>query len=235
MKLDTQELDQVAAAAVPRVDMYAGIHKALRAFMADTLLAVGRMDADDALERAEVTQRVLELLAFCRSHVQHENDFVHAALEARAPGSSSAIAHDHEEHLAAIGQLAALARAVLEAAPAERAAAQHRLYLALSLFIADNLQHMHQEETAHNAALWAHYGDAELVALHDALVASIPPAEMLATVRWLVPFMRPAERVGLLADIRAKVPALAFQAMLETVQPHLSAREWEKLQAALGA
>lgn len=30
--------------------MYGGIHKALRAFMADTLLAAGRMDPDDALE-----------------------------------------------------------------------------------------------------------------------------------------------------------------------------------------
>ena len=64
MNLDPQELKQVAAAAAPRVDMYSGIHKALRALMADTLLAVGRMDAEDDLERAQVTQRVLERLAF---------------------------------------------------------------------------------------------------------------------------------------------------------------------------
>ena len=34
---------------------------------------------------------------------------------------------------------------------------------ALALFIADNFQHMHVEETAHNAVLWARYTDAELM------------------------------------------------------------------------
>ena len=51
------EIDRVqepqAALAAPRLDLYQGIHKAMRAFMADTLLAVGRMDADDALELAQ--------------------------------------------------------------------------------------------------------------------------------------------------------------------------------------
>ena len=98
MKIDSQELQQVAATQVPRVDMYAGIHKALRALMADTLVAVGRMDSSDSLELAQTTQRVVELLDFCRSHLRHENEFVHAAIEARAAGASAAIAHEHEEH-----------------------------------------------------------------------------------------------------------------------------------------
>ena len=75
------------------------------------------------------------------------------------------------------------------------------LYGQLALFIADNFHHMHVEETAHNAVLWARYTDGELMAIHDALVASIPPAEMMHTARWLVPFMNPVERAGLLGDI----------------------------------
>ena len=233
MNLDPQELKQVAAAAAPRVDMYSGIHKALRALMADTLLAVGRMDADDDLERAQVTQRVLELLAFCTVHLQHENAFVHAALEARAPGASAAIAHEHEEHQADIARLAELAAQARDAAPALRPQAQQQLYRELALFVAGNFRHMHVEETAHNAVLWARYTDAELVAVHDALVASIPPDEMLATLRWLVPFMNPVERAGLLADLRGKAPEAAFQAIVDTVRPHLTQREWDKLAGAL--
>jgi hypothetical protein len=233
MNLDPKELTCVAAAAAPRVDMYSGIHKALRALMADTLLAVGRMDADDGLERAQVTERVLELLQFCAGHLQHENEFVHAAIEARAPGASAQIGHEHDEHLKHIAQLAD-AVAVLRGCDASaRPLAASRLYRELALFVADNFQHMHVEETAHNAVLWARYTDAELVAIHDALVASIPPQEMMATARWLVPFMNPAERVGLLSDIRAKAPAPAFQAILETVRPHLAANEWAKLARAL--
>ncbi|MDM0081102.1 hemerythrin domain-containing protein [Variovorax sp. J31P179] len=234
MNIDQRELRLVAEAAAPRVDMYAGIHKALRALMADTLLAVGRMDSEDALERAQVTQRVLELLDFCRSHLQHENDFIHPALEARAPGASGKIAHEHEEHVHAIVALAEQTTALLQCEPAGRPAAALALYRALSLFIAHNFEHMHVEETAHNAVLWARYTDAELIAIHDALVASIPPDEMMYVLRWMVPFMNPIERAAMLGDMRAHAPAPAFAAALEVVRPHLSEREWAKLGQSLG-
>lgn len=235
MNIDPKELREVAATAQtqPRFDMYAGIHKALRALMADTLLAVGRMDADDELELAQTTQRVVELLEFCRSHLAHENAFVHTAIEARAAGASAVIAHEHEEHEEHIAQLQQSVEA-LRAMPArQRGGAALVLYRELALFIAGNFQHMHVEETAHNAVLWARYTDAELVDIHHALVASIPPAEMMFTLRWLVPFMNPVERAGMLLDMKAGAPAPAFQAALDTVRPHLTDREWEKLARVL--
>lgn len=233
MNIDPRELRQVAAVATPRVDMYVGIHKALRALMADNLLALGRMDGEDMLELAQTTQRVLGLLDFCRLHLQHENDFIHPAMEARAPGASERIAHEHEEHLAAIEGLALQTTSLLSCDPASRGAAALELYRALSLFIAHNFEHMHVEETAHNAVLWARYTDAELIGIHNALVASIPPEEMMFVVRWMVPFMNPAERAAMLGDMRAHAPAPAFAAALELVRPHLSEREWAKLEASL--
>ncbi len=238
MKNDSTEIQAVAGAAAvtqdaPRVDMYAGIHKALRALMADTLLAVGRMDADDALDLAQTCQRVVELLDFCASHLRHENDFVHAAMEARAPGASERIAHEHEEHVQHIDRLNALTGALPACPEPARAAAAQELYRQLSLFIAENFQHMYVEETAHNAVLWARYTDAELMDIHNALVASIPPQEMMYVVRWLVPFMNPAERAAMMGDMKAHAPAPAFAAAIDTVRPHLSEREWLKLARAL--
>jgi hypothetical protein len=233
MHITPQELAHVAAAEAPRFDMYTGIHKALRAFMADTLLAVGRMDPADPQDLADATSRVLQLLGFCAGHVEHENRFVHAAIEARAPGASDAVAHDHEEHVKHIAMLADLTGRLQGAAEAQRPALALRLYRELALFIADNFQHMHVEETAHNAVLWARYTDAELVAVHDALVASIPPEEMMTVARWLVPFMNPVERMHLMADLRAKAPAEAFEGMLQLVRPHLADRDWGKLQRDL--
>lgn len=234
MKTDTRELQAVAQAAAPRLDLYGPIHKALRAFMADTLLALGRMDCADDLDFAQCTQRVVDLLDFCRSHLDHENAFVHPAMEARAPGSAGRIAHEHEEHLA---EIAALSAAVsrLRAAPAgSRDALAAALYRDLAGFVAANLLHMNFEESRHNAALWEHYSDAELMRIHDELVASIPPQEMMLVARWMVPFMNPAERAGMLQGLRESAPAPAFQAVLDTVRPHLAAREWEKLARALG-
>lgn len=234
MKINEQEIQAITAAQPsPRLDLYAGIHKALRALMADTLLAVGRMDPDDTAERRAVSARVLELLDFCASHVAHENEFVHAAIEARAPGASDAIGHEHEVHLAQITRLRTAVAALSGPAGSDAAAALD-LYRSLALFIAENFQHMHVEETAHNAVLWARYTDAELVAIHNTLLASIPPTEMMYTLRWLVPAMHAGERTALLADMQAHAPAPAFAAALDTVRPHLSDADWAKLTRSLG-
>ena len=47
MKIDPREMQaaQTLAEALPRLNIYQGIHKALRAMMMDTLAALGRLDA----------------------------------------------------------------------------------------------------------------------------------------------------------------------------------------------
>lgn len=234
MKNSAQENQAVAAAhTTPRFDMYAGIHKAMRALMADTLMAVGRMDPQDPQELAVVAERVLELLDFCASHLEHENTFVHTAIEARAPGASARIAHEHDDHAAHIFSLQQTVAALCAGESSGAPKLAQDLYLALTLFVAENFRHMHMEETAHNAVLWARYTDAELVDIHNALVASIPPAEMMFCLRWLVPAMNPAERAAMLGDMQAHAPAPAFAAALDVVQPHLTQAEWGKLARAL--
>lgn len=230
MKIDTQEMAQLAATqAQQRFDMYTGIHKALRALMADTLLALGRMDPHDEADVAQASQRVLELLDFCGSHLRHENEFVHTAIEARAPGASDQIAGEHEEHEHHIAQLRGLIVALGTQPAAGRGAAALARYRETALFVAANFRHMHVEETAHNAVLWARYTDAELVEIHAALLASIPPQEMMFALRWLVPYMNPGERSAMLGDMREHAPAPAFAAALDLVRPLLSESEWGKL------
>lgn len=236
MKIDTREIAEIAAAqpAEPRENLYAGIHKALRAFMADTLLGLGRMDVDDELEFTQGCQRVAQLLEMCQAHLEHENRFIHPAIEARAPGASQTAGDDHQGHEQAIQRLARALHGLAGCARSARAAHAHALYHELALFVAHNFEHMHLEETAHNAALWQHYTDAELQAVHGALVSSIPPGEMMLVMRWMLPCMAPAERLALLAGMRQQAPQEAFGAVLDVVRPQLTAREWDKLMAGLG-
>lgn len=233
MKIDTQEIRHVAAAGAPRVDLYSGIHKAARAIMADTLVAVGRMDCADDLDLARTTERVLELLDFCVMHLTKENTYVHAAMEARAPGAAAAIAHEHEHHVQQVERLAQMVAELRHTPGDRRFAAQQALYAEVGLFVAENLQHMRVEETAHNAVLWARYTDDELQQIHDSIIASIPPEKMLFIARWLVPFLSPAERAGLMGDMKRKAPAPAYEAVVATVRPHLTDVEWAKLERAL--
>ncbi len=213
-----------AAHCTPRMDLYAPIHKALRSFMSDTLVRVGRIDVADAEDMHSTLGQCEELLALCASHVQHENQFMHPAIEARQPAGSTRIAHEHEEHLQSIAELrdelATLRAAAADAAPALAL----RLYRHLALFVAANFRHMHIEETSHNAALWAHYSDAELMQLHGRLLASIDPREHLLIGRWLLPALTPAERAQAVAGMQAEAPPEAFMALLAHIRPHLDAK-----------
>jgi hypothetical protein len=223
-----------AAAEGRRVDLYTTIHKGLRAYMAHTLEAVGRMDANDAADVAQALGELRSLLGLMRTHMHAENQFLHPALEARRPGTARRTAGEHAEHEHAFETLSAALLAVERSADSARAAAATQLYRHLSLFASENLAHMQVEETENNAALWATYADAELAQIHDALLASIAPQERLLALRWMVPALTPAERAGMLVEMQAKLPAAAFSGLLAALQPHVSARDWAKLTAAIG-
>jgi hypothetical protein len=101
-----------AVEAMPRRDLYAAIHKALRSFMSETLLRIGRIDVADAADRDAALAQLDELLDLCTDHLRHENEFVHTAIEARQPAGSKRIAEEHGEHLESIAALRDEARAL---------------------------------------------------------------------------------------------------------------------------
>jgi hypothetical protein len=220
--------------AAPRVDLYAPIHKALRHFMTDTLHRIGRLDVCDAGDMARTLGQLDTLLDLCTSHVHHENDFMHPAIEARQPRGASRTADDHIDHLESMAALRGEVLALQRAAGSRRPVLALGLYRHLALFVAENFQHMHFEETHNNAALWAHYTDAELLDLHDRLLASIPPAENMQIGRWMVPALSPVERALIVGSMKSTAPAPAFDAMLDVIRPHLDNAAWKKLARAIG-
>ena len=221
-------------AATERLDFYTPIHKALRLFMTRVLSHVGMLDVTDAEERERVLDELDALLRQMRAHLQHENDFVHTAIEARCAGASRQVAAEHEQHLDAIADLEDESRALRLAKPGCRPGLALSLYRHLSAFVAENLQHMLVEERQHNALLWSLYGDDELAALHDRLMASIPPAEMAETLRWLAPALTPQELASLFGEMQRKAPADAVRPMLDLTRGLLAAPRWDKLALALG-
>lgn len=217
-------------ATAARVDLYASIHKALRLFMNDTMTRVGRLDHDDPDEVSATLAQVQALLDACRSHLVKETNFVHTAIEARRPGATERVADDHAEHLDAIAALEAEAAALRALTTA---AAALRLYRHLARFVGENFLHMHVEESALNSALWAAYSDAELLEIHQRILASIDPAEMALVLRWMVPAMSPGERAAMLGEMQTQMPPEAMRWALEIVRPHLDDSAWRKLARAL--
>ena len=228
------------AAATPapqsanRHDGYAGIHKALRLFMSTTLCRVGSTDPFDADEVAATLTAVCELLDLCELHIKDENEFIHPALERARPGSAARIREEHVQHAEAIEDLRDLTCLIANTQDRARSTALGRLYRALALFVAENFEHMHVEETEHNAILWAHYTDAELIAIERELVASIPPVMMVKSMYWFMPGLNAPERAGMLGGMKAGMPPEPFLGMLDIARRTISGGDFAKLTRALG-
>ena len=230
----TAAMTAPATSPGPRMELYTGIHKALRCAMADTLLRLGRMDVADDGERTLVLGQLDELLGLLRSHLEHENDFLHTAIEARRPGGARQTADEHLGHLDALCNLEDEARALRTAGVAQRDALALRLYRHFAHFVAENLLHMQVEESANQALLWQLYGDAELAEIHGRLVASIPPAEMARIARWMAQALTPQELIGLFKGMQAEAPPEVVRGLLDVARPHMSLVRWAKLARGLG-
>jgi hypothetical protein len=202
--------------------------------MFETLTRLGSADAGDLDELGGAIGQLQALLSLLRGHVAHENAFVHPALEARRPGSAGLIGGQHEEHLASIDALDQESLALLAAPAGRRDALALRLYRHLALFVAENLQHMHIEESVHNAELWAAYSDDELTALHDDLVAHIAPEEMQQVNHWMAPALSLDELTGLLQGMRAGMPAPMFEAVASAMFERMPERRRARLAERLG-
>jgi predicted ester cyclase len=208
-----------------RFDLYGQVHKGLRAFMCDTLVELGKLDSGNDHEVKRVLDQLDQLLDYCLGHIAKEDTYVHAAMQERDPKAALIVSAEHKEHAAAIEQLRAAAQAVACASGLMRDQAAGRMYGAFARFVAENLEHMHLEESQHNGFLWAHFSDDELAGIHGAIMAATSPADMALGARWIVPFLTPGERTALIEGLRATMPGDVFDAVHAMIRPHLPRAE----------
>ena len=195
---------------------------------------IGRLDPLDRGDVESGLAQLGEMLDFCALHVQHENEFVHTAIEARQPAGSRRVAGEHDEHLDTIAALRLEAAALRTAHAGDAPELALRLYRHLALVVAENLQHMHIEETVHNNILWSCYSDAELLDVHRRLLASLSPQASLEALRRMLPACDPAERAAIIGGAKTQMPPEALLAVLAMVRPNLDAAGWTKLADAAG-
>lgn len=223
-----------AACASTRLQPYRFVHKALRTLLAQALQRAGALDAADALERAVLVDEIERTLALCADHLAHENRFLIEPLQARAPRAAMANHDEHLDHLDAIAALRLLLQRVRDAEATQAAALAYELYLRMSQFVAENLAHMAEEESTVTAALWAHFSDAELEALIDALHASLAPDEMEFFLRAMAGSLNGGELAQLIAEQRRKLPAPAFDAVAGVLCDAFDLARRSHLSVALG-
>jgi hypothetical protein len=208
-----------------RHDLYTPVHKGLRACMAEVLTTIGRVDAFDAAEVADGIAQTRVLLEMCRAHLFVENQFIHAAMEARRRGAACVTANQHVEQEEIFERIDSLILSVERTAGRVREEHLLNLYRALALFVADNFTHMHIEEVDNNETLWSLFTDDELHQLHGQIMQSIEPAKKAVMLRWMLPYVASSERTAILAALRQAMPQQPFEQLLSAIRPHLREKD----------
>ncbi len=237
MTVHTPDIAAHAIDAVPethgRYDMYVAIHKALRRAHCDMLIRLGTAEFS-ATGLSGLLDELRALLAFCGSHIAHEEAHIHPALEARMPAAASETEDDHGSHRKRLDQLEEIIGRLEHAESACRPAIGREFYLAYSLFAAHDFIHMFGEETRLNASLWAVFADEELMAIEGAIKAGIAPEKAVYLMRLMLPAVNRTQRVMIMADVKAHAPQPAFVAIMElAARATLSADDMADLERRL--
>ncbi|NUO50164.1 MAG: hypothetical protein HOV80_15025 [Polyangiaceae bacterium] len=219
---------------LPKVDLYGAVHKGIRYALSSLLTRMGAADLTDCSKLAALLDDLDGVLYLVEGHIAHEDNHVHPAIERKAPGASSRLMDEHREHERAIFELRSLMTAINTSRPQSLAALGRRLYLTYSRFVADSLLHMLDEESVMEPLLESLYTTEELTALHDAILASIGPDEMLAFTRVMVPANGRDVRVGMLSGAKSAMPPEAFVMLLKSFRPLLDDSDWLDLTTRLG-
>jgi len=209
----------------PRLDLYRAVHKGLRRLMSAVVDGLGRADPADPAAVAAALDRLDTLVGLCRSHAHTETTHIHAVLEARRPGFLAGFDGDHADQEQTLDTLAAMAAAVRGTdGPAVRDAALHALYLAVARFVGENFEHMTREEIEIMAALRDCASEAEIAGIHHAIVSTMDAAKLTAFLVEIIPALHAGEREGMLAGMRAGMPAEAFAGLAGALLGPIAAR-----------
>ncbi|HVX16784.1 MAG TPA: hemerythrin domain-containing protein [Acidimicrobiales bacterium] len=215
-------------------DLYRDIHKGIRAELFTITSSAGSLDPADQGARERLAGRVRRLVDLLVTHAEHEDGAIQPVLEQQLPDLAEQVATDHETLEARVQGLAVMADECVNEAEQHQRVAGHVLYLELASFTSAYLAHQDLEERVLMPAIERAVGVDEVIAIHQAIIGSMPPAELVPGLVAMIPAMNVDDRTELLAGIRMSGPPEAFDGVWELTGSLLDATDLAALRARLG-
>jgi hypothetical protein len=215
-----------------RQNLYREIHKGIRAVAHGLVGQAGQTDFGNAEEVRALRGAAEKAFAVFASHAEHETAFITPLLRAASPAIAAESETEHQEQEIRLRDL----RRTLDLAAGAGGSAPalgHAFVVDLSRFVGEMFVHMADEEERLMPALRAAFDAETLEYVHQALLASIPPAERIGLLAWLLPALNAPERAALLAGLQAGLPAEAFEAVSGVAQQVLAPSDWSRLERSL--
>jgi hypothetical protein len=216
------------------LDLYRDIHKGIRAELFALTGDAGRLDPADRVGRVATQAHLDDVVALLVSHAEHEDAAVQPAIEVHLPAVAARVLDEHEVLEARMGELQAYAADAVEAGDATVRGAVHRLYVELASFTGAYLAHQDLEERVVMPQLEAAIGFDAVLAIHQAIVGSIPPEEMATTLPGMLRAMNVDDRTELVGGMQAGAPPEVFAGLWSLVQSALTSAEAAAVAGRLG-
>jgi hypothetical protein len=213
-----------------RFNIFNQIHKALRAMLYDTSLTLQQTYFGDAEEAETALEKVSRTVDVFDEHAAHEDHFVLPAIQQYEPSLVDAFEQEHEKDHALSEKLRGLLTVYNHAIKTEvKIETGQAIYKAFIEFMIFNLEHMAKEETVLNKVLWRYYSDAEIMAINQRIVASIPPEEMGATSAWMMRGMSNTEISSWLKAVEKNAPEPVFAQLFSIAEKELPHDRFRKV------
>jgi len=217
-----------------RHDFYAPVHKGLRLGACRLLIRLGSIDWDDAPAAAELLADLRAHLVIAAKHLDHEDAEIQVLLQDCAQALGGRLDTDHVHHVETFREIELLMVQLEQARGPARAVAGHALYLGFSRHLGEDLLHMAREEQEALPILHACYDDATLAAAEHRIRAEIPLDRLVDYFRLMLAAASPAERIALMADMRAGAPAVVFETVMDqAARSALTTTDFDRLSAGL--
>jgi len=163
-----------------------------------------------------------------KGHAEYENERLHVLLK-QQNASTGTYLHVEEDHAVQDKQLLIIEEILrgisLECCKEKRIEEGYRLYLIYRKFVADNLAHLHEEETKILPELQQLYSDAELLQVEAPTYREMTPEEMVHMIQVLFPHMNIHDKRAFLSDILSLEPK-KFEIVLKAIQPLITENEF---------
>ena len=216
------------------LDLYKDIHKGIRAELFSVTGTAGSIDPADRAARLALAEQVAGLAHLLVTHAEHEDAAIQPVLVEQLPDLAERVELDHLTLEARLEDLRAWALAAADAHPRTGGPACRTLYVELASFTSAYLDHQDVEERVIMPALEAAVGVEAVLAIHQAIVGSIPPEEMGAALAVMLPAMNVEDRTELLGGMRAGAPAEVFEGVWALAGSVLEAHDHAAVAARLG-
>jgi Hemerythrin HHE cation binding domain len=215
-------------------DLYRDIHKGIRTELFAVTADAGRLDPSDQDGRMALSCQVSSMIELLVGHAEHEDGAIQPVLEAELPVLAELVEKDHVWLEVRMEDLAEMAEDAIVAPQSELRPRLHQLYLELASFTSAYLRHQDMEERVIMPSLELAIGVPAVIGIHEAIIGSIPPEEMVRSLALMLPALNLDDRAEMLGGMQAGAPPEAFSGVWNLVGSVLDTADHTALARRLG-